>query len=168
MYASYWDHPSSFLSANLSSMVATNCQTTLEHIPICLKPTPKEPALMMISLLLLGFRSHLFWWMCCNCPYHLCRLLAPIDFSGAKGPPARALGWTTKVGKANVSQKGSLESELWIRDPWLPVESRQNSVPNENALLQGSIKREHPGGWCKGLHNYNSEDLNLLLFSPFD
>lgn len=29
------------------------------------------------------------------------------------------------------------------------------------------LRREQPGGWCKVLHNYNSEALNLL-FSHFD
>lgn len=101
---------------------------------------------MMISPPPLGFSSHLLPWTCCSCPYHLCTLPAPVDVSEASSPAARALGWTAKVGKANLSHQGPLALEWRTRAPWPPAGSREKSDPRESAPPQGSMERAHLEG----------------------
>lgn len=143
-----------------------SCKQLPDHIPICLKPTPKESALVMISPPPLRFRSHLFPWTCCSCPRHLCTLPAPADVSGASGPPARALGGQQRLARLTWASRA-----LWRQSDELelpgPLRGVERKVFPARVLLFKAPSRERPEG--DALHCLVTAILRTSIFcsTPF-
>lgn len=97
------------MSLSFNQQILTLClqpiASTLEYTPICFKPTAMEPALPT---------SHSGLHPLCS-DDSVATVPLPVWTAGlseAKGPQARALGWTARVGKASWSSGFPLELEL--------------------------------------------------------
>lgn len=144
--AGCWDHVPS-LSFSKSQLRGCNqLQEHLEYFPICFKPTPKEPALRMVSPPLTRGCIPFVLTSALKSSRHLYQLPVPRGFSRASSPLARALGWAAKVGKVSQSYGFPLELELWFRDPWPPTWSGEESTPGWQWDSSSRLRQERAAG----------------------
>lgn len=128
-------------------MVATNYKTTLEYIPICLKPKPKEPALMMVCPPpALGCIPSLLMSM-------LQLSLLPVQTLGprrpqwSKQPTREGSGMGSRVGKASQSQQ-----HLWTQGENSETLGLLQGVRGgRSPVMVGLVFQAPPGESCRAV-----------------